>query len=538
MIRAILRAQLLSMRGLGLTKNPGAWLSAIPVIVFYFFWVSIAFIAYLVCSSFTDLGVLLQWLSGGLLVVCIYWQAAPVITASMGASLDLQKLIVYPIPLDRLFAVEVMLRFLTVGEMLVVLAGAALGLLRNPVAGGWWAVPRILIAWLVFIVFNLLLAAGIRSLIERLLRHPRIREAGMLVFVLLCALPSAIAVLHVPLERAVPYLPLQMVFPWGAAAQMATPAGGAMLIAAFLILAVWTVAAYGFGRRQFYRALRLDPFAGRQPTAAKKASPAWIEAFFRLPGRLWTDPLAAMVEKELRTLSRCSGFRLVYIMGFTFSLILFVPPLFAKKGAPTFLMGHVVAGIGVYSLLLTGFYTFWNSFGYDRSAAQFYFASPVPFRRVIAAKNIAAAFSQTTQIVIISVIYLALPIPFEWWQLPEAFAVSAVSCLYLFALGNMTSVRFPTPLDPDKMDRGAASRSKNALTTLVLPFAFLPITLAYWGRSVFHSGLIFYLLLLVAGIIGGIVYWIATDSAVDVTLTGREKMIAALSKGSGPLSAS
>ena len=42
----------------------------------------------------------------------------------MGASLDLQKLIVYPINRDKLFLVEVALRFLTVTEMLIMLEQA------------------------------------------------------------------------------------------------------------------------------------------------------------------------------------------------------------------------------------------------------------------------------------------------------------------------------------------------------------------------------------------------------------------------------
>ncbi len=535
MIFAILRAQLLSLRSLGLTKSAGAWLSAIPALFFYGFWCLIGVAAYGLCRSVTDTAILLPWVSGGLLAVFVYWQIAPVITSSMGASLDLQKLIVYPIPLDQLFMIEVMLRFLTVGEMLVVLVGAAWGLVRNPVTGGWPALPRILVAWMAFIVFNLLIGAGIRSVIERAFQRRRMKEAGMLVFVLLCAIPGALAVLRPHLERAIPFLPLQRWYPWGAAAGMAISGDAGALAIGLAMLAAWLAAAYWFGRRQFYRALRSDPYAGRQPAAAKQSGAAPLDAIFRLPGRLFADPLAAMMEKEFRSLSRCSGFRLVFIMGFTFSLLLFLPPLFSAKQQHTFMTDHVLAWISIYSILLSGFYTFWNAFGFDRSAAQFYFSAPVRFSQVIAAKNLAAASWQTIELMIISLIYLALPIATDWRQVPEAFAVTAVACLFLFGMGNITSVRYGSPMDPDKVSRGASGRSKGALATLVMPVAFLPITLAYWGLYVFHSEPIFYLLLLLAALIGAVVYWIATESAIDVTLTRREKMIAALSNGSGPL---
>jgi hypothetical protein len=71
---------------------------------------------------------------------------------------------------------------------------------------------------------------------------------------------------------------------------------------------------------------------------------------------------------------------------------------------------------------------------------------------------------------------------------------------------------------------------------LLFPIAFLPIGLAYWGRYVFKSDSVFFLILAVGALIGGIFYWVATDSAVSVSLRRREEMIAALSKGDGPLS--
>ena len=61
------------------------------------------------------------------------------------------------------------------------------------------------------------------------------------------------------------------------------------------------------------------------------------------------------------------------------------------------------------------------------------------------------------------------------------------------------------------MARGASSRSKSALLMLFFPVAFLPIGLAYWGRYVFHSDLVFFAMLLLAGMIGAAIYWVGME---------------------------
>src|SRR5271166_3394179 len=59
-----------------------------------------------------------------LLVCFLYWQIIPVLLTSMGASLDLRKLLVYPIPHRTLFSIEVLLRVTTGVEMLLLFTGA------------------------------------------------------------------------------------------------------------------------------------------------------------------------------------------------------------------------------------------------------------------------------------------------------------------------------------------------------------------------------------------------------------------------------
>ena len=52
---------------------------------------------------------------------------------------------------------------------------------------------------------------------------------------------------------------------------------------------------------------------------------AAAEAFYRFPGRCLRDPLAAIVEKELRSLACTPRYRMVFVMGFSFGLMVWLP---------------------------------------------------------------------------------------------------------------------------------------------------------------------------------------------------------------------
>src|SRR6266851_4480334 len=61
-------------------------------------------------ASLADASQLHSYLPLTFLGICGYWQIIPVLSASMGAGLDMRKLLVYPAPHGRLFLVEVLLR--------------------------------------------------------------------------------------------------------------------------------------------------------------------------------------------------------------------------------------------------------------------------------------------------------------------------------------------------------------------------------------------------------------------------------------------
>src|SRR5580658_3765035 len=260
-----------------------------------------------------------------LLMCFLYWQLIPILMASTGSALDIKKLLVYPIPHRQLFTLEVLLRISTGIEMLLLLGGAGIGLLLNPKVPFW--APWTLIF---FVAFNLLCSAGVRDLLVRMLARKRVREITTLLFVLAAALPQLMLLggFQKQLRRAFeseasPY------WLWTAAARLAE---GEFSWANAGVVLGWTAVAYFFGRWQFERGLNFDFGEAAAKCKARGRTASRLDWFYRLPNAILPDPLAALVEKELRFLSRTPRFRLVFLMGFSFGILIWFPIAFGDRG--------------------------------------------------------------------------------------------------------------------------------------------------------------------------------------------------------------
>jgi ABC-2 type transport system permease protein len=537
-IQAILWAQWKSIRILRFgAGRGGALVSALTSLLWYGFW-TVAAIGVGAFTADPESRNEIETLLPAILVfVVIYWQLAPILVASLGASLDLKKLLVYPIPNANLFWVEVMLRVTTGIEMLLILGGTAIGLMRNPFLGGWAKAPRILGALLLFVAFNLLLAAGLRSLIERLLGRKHIREAFVLLLVMIGALPQLLIVTGVPRGTLRRLFSEQssVLWPWIAASRISLSIS---LAVPCLVLAGWTAAAYIFGRWQFETNLRFDMQAAQATnlSTASLAENSWRSRLFRLPSFLLPDPVAAIVEKELRTLSRTPRFRLVFVMGFTFGLVVWLPLIFGKRaGHPSAATENFLTLVCLYALFLLGQVTYWNMFGFDRSAAQAYFAWPVPISRAMVGKNVAAGIFVLLEMLAVTTACLLLRMQPRPQKILEAYLVTPVVALYLLSAGNITSVHVPRALSAERVAQGGSAGRSQAFMFLVYPLALLPVLLAYGARYAFDSELAFYSMLAFAAVLGGVVYWVALDSAVTTAERRREQIITELARNEGPV---
>jgi len=468
-------------------------------------------------------------LEGGLLLALLYWQVVPILLASSGVSLDLRRLRVFPVPEHQLFTLEVLLRASVSLEVILVLAGVGLGLAVNP------AIPLRGPGGLVlFAAFNLFLSAGIRDLVGRLLARRRVREIFILALVLLAALPQLIALNGVPASvKKLAVIGASPATPWVAASQIAT---GGDTLRAWLILAAWTAAALRFGRWQFGRSLGFDEREAAAAPAAPLRSRWRPEILFRWPSAVFGDPLGALVEKDIRFLLRAPRFRLVFLMGFSFGLLVWLPLAFGPgRGSESTFAVNYLSFVSAYALLLLGEVTFYNVFGFDRSAAQAYYVLPVSLRTVLAAKNVAALFFVLAEVSIVALVCALVRLPLSAGKLAEAFAVTAVLSVYMLAVGNLSSTHFPRAVDPSQSWRSGGVGRFQAMLLVLYPLLAAPIGLAYLARYAFESDAAFYAVLAVAALLGAIVYGVAMDSAVEAAEQRKELILAALSRGQSPL---
>ena len=524
MIAAILRAYWLSSR---IGSGRGAALGVIIGVLWYGFWAAAAAAAGFWLAH-ADLAGVTSGFYLGLLGVCFYWQVVPLVSASMGAGLDLRKLLLYPLPHPRLFAVELLLRLVSGCEMLLMLLGGAVGLIANRAAGGAVTAVRLAAPLLLFVLFNVTLASGMRSLVERIMARRQVREIAALMLAMIWALPRLLVRTGAfPKSWTGPTMLLRGAgLPWAAAAG---PALGLSQLP-LLWLALWTLAAFAFGRRQFERTLRYDAAAMQAtPAAARPSLTAFADRFYRIPGLLFRDPLAAIAEKELRSLARTPRFRMVFVMGFTFGLMVWFPSMIGRtRAGPS---SYFLPTVAIYALTLLGQVTYWNCFGFDRDAAAIYFVAPASIRQTLLGKNLAAIICIYLEVLILTLVTAVLRVIPHWSLIGEMFAVVSVCSLYLLALGNLSSVNYPRALTAERATQGARGGSRfQGLVLLFYPVTLLPVFLAYLARYAFHSELAFVLILGIAAVIGGTLYAIAMDSAASAARRRREAILAELSR--------
>lgn len=532
-IRAVLWAQFRILRNFYPRSNRLATAFATLLTVFWYaLWTALAvFVAGVLRHPPPHLD-LPNMLSNGLLLVFAYWQLVPLILVSSGMSLDLRRLAVYPFSNAQLFWMEVFLRITVSIEMLIVLLGAAVGLISNPQRPDWGP-----LALLPFVLFNLLVGVAVKDLLTRLLAQRGWRELVVLLFVSLAALPQYIGAFGLPawvgsLIKMAPPVWL----PWSATAGLLlgqpTPSVGP-----FVIVGGWSLAAYLFARWQFARSLRFD----RDETKAAEQAGArsgLIEYFYCLPRHLFNDPLAALLEKELRFLSRAPRFRLVFLMGFSFGLMIWLPMAMGRLGPASrtgFLNDNFLTVVCIYALTLLAEVAFWNHLGFDRAAAQLYFLAPISYRSVIVAKNLAGFAFLLLELAAVFLVMTGLRLPLHPSQFLEAVAVTLVLGLFLASVGNAGSTLYPRPVDPSQSWRSSSAGRFHTLLLVFYPLASAPILLAYTARHLLESTLAFYGVLFLGAGAGFAIYRVVLEFAATRAVRDREKIIATLSATAGPV---
>ncbi|MBI4902395.1 MAG: hypothetical protein HY820_02090 [Acidobacteria bacterium] len=504
----------------------GLILTAIINVIWYGMWVLGAYAVALTVKETRDRTLLFAILSPGLLLACIYWQVVPVLMASAGMSLQMRRLRVYPIPHQQLFNLEVMLRVSTAVEMLLMVTGAFIGTCLNPTLHFWYAT-----ALLPFVAFNLFVSAGIRDMITRLLGWRRIREAVTILAVLTAAIPQIALRNGVPVTWKQSFQSsLAWPLPWVSASHILS---GMSSWVDWLSLSVWVAIGYAFGRWQFERGLQFDRESARSAGDEGVKEDSWMEGFFRLPGRVIPDPIGAMVEKEVRSLIRAPRFRLLFIMGFSFGLLIWLPMMLGRRHSA---MGsYFLVVICAYAITLLSEVLIWNMLGFDRSAAQLYWLAPMRPRALLVAKNTAAILFVFLQILIITGVCLVFRLPVTVRMFLDTVAVCMLLLILLLSVGNYSSLRFPRPVDPRENWKRSAATKFQALLLLIYPVLAVPFAFAYYARSVWEAQWPFYTVVAVVAIAAFTAYSLSLDNAEMVANDQKERILTQLGQGEGPM---
>jgi ABC-2 type transport system permease protein len=524
--RAILWAQVRVLLNYGRRSGMTVAFSGILFLLWYGVFTALSVLAGRVLAVPEFVPIIGQRLPAILFGAMVYWQVVPLLMAATGYALDLRKVVVYPIPHGQLFQIDLLLRLLTSLEMLILTAGAVIGAAINPALPKWGV-----FGFLAFAAFNIFVASGVKELLARALARRRFRELIAFVFVLVCALPQLVIATNSGDRVTRWFRAINVpVAPWSAAAAVVE---GRHAFLSLGCLIMWLAVAYAFGRNQFERTLRFDADAARASPAASSRRPGLLVRLTQWPSAVFRDPLAALVEKELRFLSRAPRFRLVFVMGFSFGLLIWIPVILNNRGG--FMARNYLVVVSGYALLLLGDVCFWNNFGFDRSAAQVYLGAPVRFQTVLIAKNMAALFFVLLEVVAIALACAIIRMPFSAARFLEALAVIAVLSLYLMGGGNLTSTYAPRASNPAKATKSGAAAKSQLLLMFLYPVAAAPVALAYAARWSFRSEAAFFAVLAITGAIGFIFYRVALDSAVSAALQRREQFVTALSHGEGPI---
>ena len=410
-----------------------------------------------------------EWLVALLWPVFLFWQLFPLMATAFTKNHESANLLRFPLSYRAYFLIR-----LAYGSLDPATTVASLWLLG--IAIGIGAAQARLLPWALLVLFtfamvNLLLARTAFSWLERWLAQRRTREImGVLFFLGILSLQLIGPLIAFYGHKSKPEARLigqeltkaQKPLPPGLAAAAIEDAaqgkrGNSLLW--FLLLLI-----YGFAflwlldlrLRAEYLGENLSESARRKTSAEVPAShPSW-----NVPGL--AGPVAAVFEKELRYLSRSGP------MIFTLVVPLFMLLVFRSTGQDQALFSHAPEltfplGAGYSLLLLTNLS--YNNFGADGGGVQFFFASPAPFRQIVAGKNLAHAT------------ILALEVALVWigtsllYRAPSIAVTLATLAGILFALpidlaaGNLFSIYSPT-----KIEAGVFGRQRASLTTVLASF--------------------------------------------------------------------
>lgn len=471
--------------------------------------------------------------------VFLFWQLFPVMATAFTENFDSSNLLRFPLTYRAYFLVRLAYGSLDPATALgsLWLVGIAVGAgLADPGLLLWTA-----IVLLAFAALNILLGRAIFAWVERWLARRRTRELlGILFFLFIISFQFIGPLMGRYGRSAHPataqffelLLPLERLLPPGlAATAIAGSAKGELPLAfgAFLLLFVYQIAIgslLNLRLRAQYRGESLSESAA--PVAARsgklRVQPGW-----NLPGL--PAAVAAIFEKEFRTLSRSGPMLFALVMPVVVLLIFRLTPSTARRGNG-FLLGapDLAFPVGAAYALLMLTNLIYNNFGHEGPGVQMYFVSPVCFRDIFLAKNLAHACVMTLELVLV---WCAVALMYRPPSPPIALATLAgilFAMLVNFTIGNLLSLQSPKKIDFGTFGRQRASNitafASLGIQLVIFVLAALTLLVARAWARIWVATVIF----LVLAAIAALFYSLLLRRADGMALARREALIAELAK--------
>jgi ABC-2 type transport system permease protein len=328
----------------------------------------------------------------------LFWQLFPVMATAFMQSTDTSNLLRFPLSYRSFFLIQMVYGSLDMPTVLCCLWLVCMTIGVGIAAPGlfWWAA----LLFFAFALMNILLARMVFAWVERWLAKRRSREImGILFFLFIISFQLINPLIGRFASHAHPdagrtfarMLPIERALPAGLVASALTSASASesgIAMGKFALLCVYGATILwllDFRVRKQYLGENLSEGSARVvgPKVKLAVREGWDLP--RVPG-----PMAAIFEKELRYLMRSGPLLFTLVM----PVVILAIFRFALTGAgkrENFMvhLPQFAFPVGVAYVLMLMINLIYNSFGADAAGVQFFFASPVRFREILMAKNLA-----------------------------------------------------------------------------------------------------------------------------------------------------
>ena len=383
--------------------------------------------------------------------VYLMWATLP-LSIGGGKQFDAGKLLMYPITLRKLFAVDFISELTTLHSIIAIPAIVAVAIGAGLGTGN---LPATLIAAVPIALFGIALSKWLSTIMGSLLRRRRARGETIIALIgVVAGLGGALAGQIAPIlfRHAESFRSLRWTPPGAAALLLvsSSPAGTFGYAVGFLTLSVYSVLlivlTYVIARRA---ALGLE---GRRKRRAESEVRTDAEAYagWRLP--LLPPDLSAVVEKELRYAMRNAQMRMMAVMPL---ILIFIRLINTQRmehgvnrgpsGASEFLAygsGLMATGGVLYVfLILAGISC--NAFAFEEGGMRTLILSPIDRRKILLGKNITislVAFVFAVILMTVNSLVFRDMTPQNLLFISLCFVIFAA---LMSSIGNWLSIRFP-----------------------------------------------------------------------------------------------